>query len=59
MNDFILTLMVPGWVYISIKQIIESHDGIIYAKSDGKGKGTTFSVILPNVVGKQIKKNDR
>ena len=38
-----------------IKQIVESHDGTISAKSEGKGKGTTFSVILPNVVGQQIK----
>ncbi len=38
-----------------IKQIVESHDGTIYAESEGKGKGTTFNVILPNVVGQHIK----
>ncbi|WP_415843280.1 ATP-binding protein, partial [Zobellia roscoffensis] len=37
-----------------IKQIVESHDGTIYAESEGKGKGTSFNVILPNVVGQQI-----
>mgnify|MGYP003866810007 CR=1 FL=1 len=37
-----------------IKQIVESHDGTINAISDGKGKGTTFKVTLPNVVGQKI-----
>ncbi len=30
-----------------IKQIVESHGGQIMADSEGKGKGTTFSVTLP------------
>lgn len=38
-----------------IKQIIESHNGSIYAESEGTGKGTTFYVILPNIVDQQIK----
>jgi signal transduction histidine kinase len=31
-----------------IKQIAVSHGGTIIAESDGKGKGTTFKLILPN-----------
>ncbi|QWX85507.1 GHKL domain-containing protein [Cellulophaga sp. HaHaR_3_176] len=38
-----------------IKEIIESHNGIIYAESEGKEKGTTFTVILPNIKSQQIK----
>ena len=33
-------------LYICHK-VIEAHDGKIYAKSPGKGKGTTFYVELP------------
>ncbi|WP_024479831.1 ligand-binding sensor domain-containing protein [Cellulophaga baltica] len=38
-----------------IKQIIESHNGTIYAKSEGTGKGTTFYVVIPNIVDQEIK----
>ncbi len=31
-----------------IKKIVLSHDGVITAESEGKGKGTTFTVALPN-----------
>ncbi|WP_282117305.1 ligand-binding sensor domain-containing protein [Cellulophaga baltica] len=37
-----------------IKQIIESHNGTIYAKSEGTGKGTTFYVEIPNIVDQEI-----
>lgn len=30
-----------------VKKIIDSHNGTILAKSDGKGKGTTFIIELP------------
>lgn len=33
-----------------IKQIIESHDGSITAESEGKQKGATFKVNLPNAI---------
>lgn len=32
-----------------IKQIVVSHGGSIMAESEGKGKGTTFKLILPKV----------
>ena len=31
-----------------VKKIIDSHGGKISAFSDGKGKGTTFKIRLPN-----------
>ncbi|WP_158973473.1 two-component regulator propeller domain-containing protein [Cellulophaga sp. L1A9] len=37
-----------------IKQIIESHNGTIYAKSEGTGKGTTFYVVIPNIADQEI-----
>jgi len=40
-----------------IKQIIESHDGNISAKSKGKGKGTTFIINLPNAITRQKQDN--
>ena len=30
-----------------VKKIVESHGGTIFATSEGKGKGTTFSVLFP------------
>jgi signal transduction histidine kinase len=29
------------------KNIVELHDGAIWAESEGKGKGTTFKILLP------------
>ncbi|MEM7380126.1 MAG: two-component regulator propeller domain-containing protein [Bacteroidota bacterium] len=36
-----------------VKKIIDAHQGVISAKSDGKGMGTTFTIALP----KNIKAN--
>jgi PAS domain S-box-containing protein len=33
------------------RHIVEAHGGTIEAHSDGRGKGTTFTVILPSVTG--------
>ncbi len=29
------------------KSIIEAHDGVIWAESEGEGKGTTFKILIP------------
>jgi PAS domain S-box-containing protein len=34
-----------------VKSIVEMHGGSVTARSDGEGKGATFSVMLPNVAG--------
>jgi len=33
-----------------VKSIVEKHGGRIFAESDGDGKGSTFTIILPRVV---------
>jgi signal transduction histidine kinase len=40
------------------RQIIESHDGKIYADSPGEGKGAKFTIILPLVGARQISRLD-
>ena len=36
-----------GYGLFFAKQLIEAHKGTIYAKSEGEGKGSTFTVELP------------
>lgn len=38
------------------KQIIEAHDGRIFAESEGKGKGSTFILELPDKIADKHKK---
>ncbi|MGD1892143.1 MAG: two-component regulator propeller domain-containing protein [Cyclobacteriaceae bacterium] len=37
-----------------VKKIIDSHDGTISAKSEGKGKGTTFIITFPSTKSNKI-----
>lgn len=36
-----------GFGLYIVKKIIEAHNGKVYAKSDGEGKGSEFIVELP------------
>ena len=39
-----------GYGLFIVKKIVDGHNGIISATSEGRGKGTTFNVELPEVV---------
>jgi signal transduction histidine kinase len=36
-----------GYGLYSVKQIVESHHGEVWAESEGAGKGSTFYIKLP------------